>query len=314
MRDIRAQIQRIYSLFQLKNTKKSPFFWVQCRRHPNRKRRLDVQVLHRYDMALSVVMGGLMDPLTEAFMHKGILAGYRFFVPSNRLEPLIQLFSAECTTFPHAITLQEHAPPNAVHLVQPGAEIDHLSPSTRQIMLHRSTETLTPTFQGVNIVVHDMLPQHSGNQTMNLFADWMNAVQNGKQPTPPQGLHHWCSANDVASALVRALPFFQLGAATYHIAGRRGWTLEETWTEFEGLTSRTLAGEHGGFRSTHLLADGGPPVQARQLADSDEVQPRPDIVPFHRFLETHTGEGWQPTMPLRQSLMLVIAALRESQS
>jgi len=49
-------------------------------------------------------------------------------------------------------------------------------------------------------------------------------------------------------------------------------------------------------------------VDVRTVSPGPE---RPPIGAFHRFLEKHTGEGWRPIMPLRQSLMLVLAELLE---
>ena len=55
--------------------------------------------------------------------------------------------------------------------------------------------------------------------------------------------------------------------------------------------------------------DDGLPIEAQPVSAALSHPVRPDIAPFHRCLEQHTGEGWRPVMPLRQTLMLVLASL-----
>jgi hypothetical protein len=264
-------------------------------------------------MAMCVVLAGPMDALSSAIVQRGILAGYRFFVSRDAIEPLRQAFSTECTIYPEALALHEDAPLDAVLLLQEGESLEGIAHGINQVMLHPSTGSIDSSFNGVNIVVHDLLPAEREKETMHLFVNWLEAIEQGLRPSIDNTLHHWCSINDVASALVRALPHLPSTNTTFHLAGRRGWTLEETWDEFEALANRTLAGERGTFRASHLSTNSGPPVVARPIQVVPNEHLRPDIGPFHRLLEETTGEGWRPTTTLRQSLMLVLASLRRVQ-
>ncbi|MEC8151576.1 MAG: hypothetical protein VX068_02920, partial [Candidatus Thermoplasmatota archaeon] len=101
---------------------------------------------------------------------------------------------------------------------------------------------------------------------------------------------------------------------TYHFAGRRSWSAEETWIEFDAMVQRTLAGQTGAFGSEHLTARGVPAVRTVAVSGIGNEATRPPLGPLHTFLTEVTGEGWHPKTPLRQSLMMVIAQLSKRQA
>ncbi|MEK9652047.1 MAG: hypothetical protein VW102_07615, partial [Poseidonia sp.] len=95
----------------------------------------------------------------------------------------------------------------------------------------------------------------------------------------------------------------------YHVSGRRYWSAEETREEFLALARRTDAGRTGNFAIHHLETAQIQSVSVEAVDSSNPTPERPDLGPFHRHLEATTGEGWRPTTPLRQTLMLVLAEL-----
>lgn len=246
-------------------------------------------------------------PLIQAIVQRGILAGFRFFfdVSNDQVLPFLE---AEQRAFPDAFHPLEHAPLDAVWVMLPSNEPSHDQPKRRRVIVHSNKTALSTEGDDVLLVVHDVLPPLPSTADGERFASWANTVQ---ARTLPNNLddagRYWCSVNDVANAAVEMLKDVQSLPPLIHVAGRRYWSMEDTWKEFSQLYERTLAGLSGEFHTHHLTSTGGPEVHAVQLTEATKQPKRPDLSVLNELMEERTGEGWRPTVPLRQSLMLVIA-------
>ena len=163
----------------------------------------------------------------------------------------------------------------------------------------------------INLYLHDVLPPLTGSQHERMFRAWMEASRTGSRPVMNDETFHWCDLNDVTAAIAVMLRH-PLEDGTYHVSGRRGWTADETWQEFDALVQRTLAGRTGAFGTEHLTARGVAAVRAVALIDGEPEQSRPDLEPFHTYLSDANGEDGDQKHPCAKGMM-VIARLTESQ-
>lgn len=260
-------------------------------------------------MVVDLVMVGPIDPLCLNVMQRGILTGIKFYVSANDIASTRGLLSSELKAVPQGLQLHADAPKNAAVLCRNGNKDHPFLQSSCVVHVLDASEDEVGQEQEFSIVIHDMLPEQEKKST-TLFSQWASMAVEGQAPSFDGEGGYWCSINDVSAALVRLLPHLAaVEKKTYHVAGRRYWTLQETWSEFVVLARRTKAGRSGGFNVEVLTDDDGLPIEAQPVSAALSHPVRPDIAPFHRCLEQHTGEGWRPVMPLRQTLMLVLASL-----
>lgn len=246
-------------------------------------------------------------PLIQAIVQRGVLAGFRFFFDVSN-DHVLRFLEAEQRAFPDAFQPLKHAPLNTVWLMLPSSDPPRDQPKGRRVIVHN--KEVTPFEEGADVVlvVHDVLPPLPSSADNGLFAGWANAAKSHTLPDNLDDLgRYWCSVNDVANAAVEMLKNVQSLPPIIHIAGRRCWSMEDTWKEFSQLHERTLAGQSGEFRTHHLTSTGGPEIHAVRLTEITNQPKRPDLSVLNGIMEERTGEGWRPTVPLRQSLMLVIA-------
>lgn len=264
--------------------------------------------LLRGSMVVEVVVVDPFDPLCLQVMQRGMFAGITFFVSETdrvKIEPLLK---AELHALPHALSLHAQAPLESVVLSSGEREAPPTWAEAPTLYLRRQDES-PASGKGVNLVIHDMLPDSRGKRGA-FFESWNSGTSGDQQPLLDESGGYWCSINDVSSAVVQLLPHLaSLEQTTYHVAGRRYWTMEETWNEFAILARRANAGRLGAFNVDVLTDDEGLPVEVQPVDQQSSNPQRPDIAPFHRCLKQYTGEGWRPMMPLRQTLMLVLASL-----
>ena len=154
------------------------------------------------------------------------------------------------------------------------------------------------------IRLHDVLPTGSNAGLNNVFLDELwEQKESSHQAT---GMHYWVSESDVVEALVRIALHSPTLPEVIDIAGRRGWSAQQTIDEFSMLWQRTRAGSTGTF--TASLLDQPPSPKIRVVPIGDVVkQERPSLGPLHDVLMQCDEQGWQPTSPLRTGLMLYLA-------
>jgi len=247
-------------------------------------------------------------PLARTLMERGIPQFHQFSVPESDLARVRKEHASALEQFPGAIRPLNDSASVSVHVTdqqtdlssydQTGVPIVHLTP--RNVLM-----------QGDSLQVHilDLLTTDASTQAGAMFHQWWECATHGETPNLGLDGAYWCSCDDAAEGLLRLIKGgFPVGGSM-NVCGRRYWSMEATWTEFEMLVSRTIAGREGQFNLSHLRADEGPVVEVEDLASPQERLPRPSLDRLHESLETVSNEGWNPRTPFRQSLMLLVAEL-----
>ena len=283
---------------------------------------LDEHALHAPPMSAGCVLVHALHPLSQAMFRRGALEGVRFYATPDHCEALTDQHATLVAAFPSALTPLTHAvsdtkadaidPRTTRYLLVEGERSVEL-PSTARTIWLRTNGATGGTPSGLDLHLVDALPPVEGTDLDTMFTEWMAASAMKETPQLTDERFHWCDLNDVSAAVALMLRDPTL-EGTYHFAGRRSWSAEETWIEFNAMVQRTLAGQTGAFGSEHLTARGVPAVRTVAVSGIGDEAPRPPLGPLHAFLTEATGEGWHPKTPLRQSLMMVIAQLSERQA
>jgi hypothetical protein len=258
----------------------------------------------------------VMDPenqLCLAVLERIMLKGHVCFIPDATWKRFESAYAAEISAFPNALKPLSKGPVEPLWIATPSAPAPKHVPFHRCVVLQFAENDTLEVGETHTITVHDMLPSPRGSIHHTMFQSWLNHATNDTAPELTAQGHHWCSIIDASAGIVSTLPHLGEEIASLHLAGRRCWKVEETWNEFQLLAQRTQAGTTGAFELHHLTPDGGPELSVEHLGSGPELFiQRPDIGSFHRFLEQHTGTGWRPTIPLRQSLMMMLAELEQT--
>ena len=265
-------------------------------------------------MHAAVVLVNSEHPVAQAILARGMMEGLAFQTSTPTIEALKQKHAAVLAAFPSALQTYEKDGTRKTYLQIEG-EIDELEiPDDAHRMLIGTGPTdgaLEPNTCYVRL--HDMLPPLPNSHDERMFYAWMEASGAKKTPTMEQRQRHWCDLNDAVPAIIEMLKG-GTEATVYNLAGRRAWTMESTWQEFDALFQRTRAGRTGEFEFEHLEAKGIPAIAVVEVDADEQAHRRPPLTSTHAYLESKTGEGWRPTTPLRRSLMVVIANLEEPQT
>ena len=261
-----------------------------------------------------------LHPLSQAIFAKAALDGVNFLATPAACDELRLHHGAVLAAFPEALTAltdEEHAllGREGTHVVQLliGVESKPVEGTQSRVMrVLEQHQTMDPSDDQITVHLHDVLPPERGSDREAMFRTWMEASRAGILPDLNEQHFHWCDLSDAAAA-VAVLLRHPCEDGAYHVSGRRAWTMHETWQEFDALVQRTIAGQTGKFGTEHLEAKGVPSVEAVAIRDGGIERVRPDLGPLHVALTEANGEGWRPRTPLRQSLMMVIAQLTETQ-
>lgn len=175
-----------------------------------------------------------------------------------------------------------------------------------------------------HVVVHDLIPMHSGGGWMPpALTRWFSALEAGQSTELANGPEHWWVGEvDVADALVRLLISEHPFPENCKMSGRRGWGEDQTLEEFQMLYRRTTAGKTGSFGIEELTAAPTPKIELQTLIVSDSLpltveanrQQRPDLSAIHDALHAADGDGWRPLVPVRTALMHCLAQMIEHSS
>ena len=212
--------------------------------------------------------------------------------------------------FPHSILSLEEVRNDAIHLVNDIQELDAMAENSKAaIHITFSKDKGVERKAGLLVRLHDVLSTDLSTPHGSMFHYWWKSAREGKIPKFETNGAYWCSPEDVAEGLLRLIGSGNALSGTIDVCGRRHWTMEDTWSEFQMLVSRTAAGHDGSFHLSHLEADGGPAVRVEDLAVASTKKLRPHLEAVHNMLLNASGEGWNPRTPFRQSLMLLVAEL-----
>ena len=265
-------------------------------------------------MTARCVLAHPRHPLTMLIVERGLLEGLTFFSQAHHLNHLRDRFSSELNVYPDAFQTLDSLSDDARFLLISGEQVEVDVPEGAPCVVLWTTESDTPHRPGVtNVIVHNMLPPLADSPEDRMFAAWRNHCIKGDVPELTVQTHHWCDQKDVTSAVVLMLKQ-DVASGRYDLAGRRSWTLNETWDEFSHLMKRTQAGQTGMFGREHLNLHGVPSVGVVPITEAMEGSERPNLDAVHDFLLASTGEGWRPKTPLRHSLMFVIEELERRQA
>lgn len=266
------------------------------------------------------VLAQPLHPLSQAIVAKAALKGVNFLATAEACAELRLHHAPVLAAFPEALAALTDE--RRMVLEQEGAEVAHLligaeakpvegiqARVLRILQQHREGD---PSEGEITVHLHDVLPPERGSDREAMFRAWMEAARAGTRPNLDEQHFHWCDLNDVTSAVSDLLQHL-CEDGEYHVSGRRAWTVVETWQEFDALVQRTIAGQTGKFGTEHLKSRGVPVVEAVAIQEGEAARVRPDLGPLHDALAKANGEGWRPRTPLRQSLMMVIAQLTETQ-
>ena len=169
------------------------------------------------------------------------------------------------------------------------------------------------------VLIHDMIPMRAQPFSIPAsFAAWLPALRSGREPSLSMGQDHWWIAElDVADALVRLLMCDTPFPPFCSMSGRRAWSIQQTYQEFNLLYKRTMAGQSGVFGVEELTAAPTPNIELQPLVVTDHPPMsidenssiRPDLSSVHDALHHADGDGWRPLVPIRTSLMHCLASM-----
>lgn len=252
-------------------------------------------------------------PVIRALIERGIPSGHRFLVPQSDLDAVEGRFPALLEAFPGAIQATNEQ--SAAHValltgknnqrLQPGHKV-HLD------MAGPKSETQNRP-SGTAVIVHGLLSGTTGSPFAHVFRAWQSIVDSSEHPSK-LGIDggYWVTVADTASAMLRLGDVLPSHTGSINICGRRWWTAEDTWKELSMLSSRNAAGLYGTFTPKHLEEGHDVPVNVESLSVAVGQPPtRPDLGPLHTLLVSATGEGWNPSTPLRLGLMMMLAELTD---
>jgi hypothetical protein len=265
-------------------------------------------------MSVACVLVNPEHPVVQAILSRGMMEGIVFHAPPAAKRKLERKHASVLAAFPSSLQTYKAHTPNLNYLQIEGEEPQLTIPADARNMIigiGPFDGELEPKASYVRL--HDMLPPMPNSNEEHMFHSWMEASRGKETPILELKPRHWCDMNDAVPAIIELLKG-ETEATVYNLAGRRAWTMEATWGEFDALFQRTNAGKTGRFEFEHLEAKGIPSVAVVEVNADEHRRQRPSLTTTHAFLESKTGEGWRPTTPLRRSLMVVIANLDNAHS
>ncbi len=148
-----------------------------------------------------------------------------------------------------------------------------------------------------------IIPNGSREWGTGTLLDWVDQVKHGLEPQIGSDSRHWVNVRDVADALT-TLALGQDGLACrgrVNMCGRRGWRDEDVVDEIRVLWERY----NNAVNHSHTVDSlSGVPSPVRGIHSQQES---PELGALHSALIDSGGEGWHPIVPMRTSLMELIA-------
>ena len=265
-------------------------------------------------MSAACVLVNPEHPVVQAILSRGMMEGIVFHAPLAAIRGLERKHASILAAFSSSLQAYKAHAPNMNYLRIEGEDPQLTIPDDARNMIIGTGPPdgeLEPNASYVRL--YDILPPMPNSDEEHMFHSWMEASRGKETPILEQRPRHWCDMNDAVPAIIELLKG-ETEATVYNLAGRRAWTMEATWEEFDALFQRTNAGKTGRFEFEHLEAKGIPSVAVVEVNAVEQKRERPSLTTTHAFLESKTGDGWRPTTPLRRSLMVVIANLDNAHS
>tara|TARA_B100000029_G_scaffold64936_1_gene58115 strand:+ start:4817 stop:5485 length:669 start_codon:yes stop_codon:yes gene_type:complete len=149
-----------------------------------------------------------------------------------------------------------------------------------------------------------IIPNGGRDWGTGTLLDWVDQVKHGLEPQTGSDSRYWVNVRDVADALV-TLALGRDGLAysgRVNMCGRRGWRDEDVVDEIRILWERY----NNAINHSHTVDSlSGVPSPVRGIHSQHES---PELGALHNALIESGGEGWHPLVPMRTSLMELIAS------
>lgn len=257
---------------------------------------------------VTIALHAVDHPFARTLLERGIPQFHHFSVPESDLARVRKEHASALEQFPEAIVALNDSPSVSIHVTDEQTDLSSLEP-TGMPVVHLTPRNVPMDGTPLQLHIHDLLTTDISTQIGAMFHQWWEFATRGEAPELGLDGAYWCSCDDAAEGLLRLIKGGFPDGGSINVCGRRYWSMEATWMEFEMLVSRTIAGREGRFNLSHLRADEGPVVEVEDLSSSQERLPRPSLDRLHESLENVSNEGWNPRTPFRQSLMLLVAEL-----
>ena len=164
----------------------------------------------------------------------------------------------------------------------------------------------TPIDSSLAVIVSDVIVPNGKREWDNgKILDWIEMVKRGEPLKQNEEPRFWVNSRDVVDAL--SVICLSDKAATLNgqirMCGRRAWVSDDVFDEIRVLWERYVNAVNHSHTAESLS---GTPSPVRGI--EDEKPDSPDLAPLHKTLIEISGEGWHPLVPLRTSLMEMIAS------
>ena len=149
-----------------------------------------------------------------------------------------------------------------------------------------------------------IIPNGGRNWGTEIMIDWIRQIKGGGEPKTEPRDRFWVNVRDVTDA-ISCLCMNEKESnlsGNFRMCGRRAWSSEHVIDEIRILWERyNNAINHS--HTIESLSEVPSPVRGIYSERSESV----DLASIHRALIGIGGEGWHPMVPLRVSIMEMIA-------
>jgi len=164
------------------------------------------------------------------------------------------------------------------------------------------------TDSGIVIELFDVVIPNGGRNWGNgIMIDWIQNIMSGKKTPPESGTRFWVNVRDVVDAISEIClnGLEKTTKGKYLMCGRRPWMMNDVMDEIRVLWERyNNAINHS--HTVESLSEVPSPVRGMY---SDTIE-KPDLSEFHDLIIKSGGDGWHPLVPMRVSLMEMIASIQ----
>ena len=163
---------------------------------------------------------------------------------------------------------------------------------------------------GIVIELSDVIIPNGGNKWGNgVMTDWIEKILSGKNPDPEPKIRFWVNVRDVVDAIstICLNGKEKMPNGNYTMCGRRAWQMADVTDEIRVLWERY----NNSINHSHTIESlSEVPSPVRGL--HSKIEERPDLTKIHEALVMSGADGWHPLVPMRVSLMEMIASAKNS--
>jgi hypothetical protein len=161
---------------------------------------------------------------------------------------------------------------------------------------------------GIVIELRDVIIPNGGRNWGNgIMIDWIEQIMSGNQPALESKTRFWVNVRDVVDAIsdICLNEKENIPDGNYRMCGRRSWEMGDVVDEIRVLWERySNAINHS--HTVESLSEVPNPVRGIH----SEIAERPDLSNLHDALIKSGRDGWHPLVPMRVSLMEMIASTK----